>query len=88
VAESNLPFKKSIGGNKKHVWVQIPKWFFITAGNGRFGTGNWSGTMILLNKLRELDILYGWYLVHHFPFILLKGQMRTKQAQAGIEKIS
>ncbi|WP_165747767.1 cell division protein FtsZ [Cellulophaga sp. Z1A5H] len=72
--ESMEEIKNMLGTNTKMV--------FITAGMGG-GTGTGAAPMIA-KQARELDILTVGIVTIPFQF---EGQMRTKQAQAGIEKL-
>jgi cell division protein FtsZ len=72
--ESMEEIKNMLGTNTKMV--------FITAGMGG-GTGTGAAPMIA-KQARELDILTVGIVT--IPFVF-EGQMRTKQAQAGIEKL-
>tara|TARA_R110000868_G_scaffold822_3_gene6106 strand:- start:172 stop:2118 length:1947 start_codon:yes stop_codon:yes gene_type:complete len=72
--ESMEEIKNMLGANTKMV--------FITAGMGG-GTGTGAAPMIA-KQAKELDILTVGIVTIPFQF---EGQMRTKQAQAGIEKL-
>ena len=72
--ESMEEIKNMLGNNTKMV--------FITAGMGG-GTGTGAAPMIA-KQAKELDILTVGIVTIPFQF---EGQMRTKQAQAGIEKL-